>query len=95
MIHRFTVRAAIDPQTLPRVIGQLGRQWVTPDALTATWSDGEMLIEFVTSELERATAERVEGTLRSCVLVRAVDVRELPTPAAVHEQFKGGTCAAE
>jgi hypothetical protein len=71
-MHSFTIRAHADPQTLPRVIGQLGRRWVTPLRLDAGLVGGEMLIRFDVDDLSNASAEMMGATLRSSVLVHEV-----------------------
>lgn len=89
-MHSFTIRAEADPQTLPRVIGQLGRQWVTPCRLRSDVADGEMLIRFAVTGLSDATAEVMGATLRSSVLIR--EVRLEPVRDILPDT--GGTIAA-
>lgn len=72
MTHNFTVRGLADPQTLPRVIGQLARRSVTPTGLRATLCPPDMHIEFETSDLSEQEAALVSATLRSCTLVHEV-----------------------
>lgn len=75
MMHSFRVRAAADPQSIPRVVGQLARHWITPDRLVVERQDGELLIVLETSELPAERAELVGETLRSCVLVHDVELQ--------------------
>src|SRR3546814_2098077 len=70
--HNFTVRGLADPQTLPRVIGQLARRSVTPTGLRARLCPPDMHIEFETSDLSEQEAALVGATLRSCTLVHEV-----------------------
>ena len=73
MIHEFTIRTVADPEALPRVIGQLARNWVTPSFLESRLVDeAEFLIRFTTNGLSDEIAERVRATLGSFVLVRDV-----------------------
>lgn len=75
LFRTFEVRAAIDPQTLPRVVGQLARRWITPISLTSERVGEEFLIRIVTDDLTNEAAEIVAATLRSNVLVHGVELR--------------------
>lgn len=70
--HEFLVEGAADPQTLPRIIGHLGRRWITPIRVTSLVSGPLMSIRIATVDLPRETAERIAETLRAFVLVSDV-----------------------
>lgn len=75
MKQEFTVRAAADPQSLPRVMGHLARQWITPVKMCAEKVDDELRITFVTDDLLPEKAMIIAALLRSSVLVHAVDLQ--------------------
>ncbi len=74
-----------DPQTIPRVVGQLARQCVTPDRVLVERQNDELLIVLEASELPASRAELVGETLRSCVLVHDVELRLGGPPAPCSE----------
>lgn len=74
MTQNFIVRTAIDPQSLPRVVGQLARLWLTPSRLAAEQVNDEMVIDFVVQGLPHDKADIVAAVLRSNVLIHHVEL---------------------
>src|SRR3546814_8745387 len=78
--HNFTVRGLADPQTLPRVIGQLARRSVTPTGLRARLCPPDMHIEFETSDRrsEEHTSE-LQSLMRISYAVLCLKKKNLNT----------------
>lgn len=92
MNHRFTIHAEADPQSLPGVIGQLARRWVTPSRLDAQIFGNELLIDFEVAGLCESSAELLRATIGAAVLVRQAALDAVPVPLAT---MPGGTIAVQ
>lgn len=94
--HIFSVRAAADPEALPRILGQLARRRITPASLTANRSRQGLVVHLVLDGVASATAEIVAATLRSSVLVADVDLTtEIdfgPSSEGLSEQRSEASC---
>lgn len=77
MSFEFSVRATINPETLPRVIGQLARRALIPADLSAELCDDEMRIRFQTLDVPDHVARIVSASIASQVLVHEVVMRPL------------------
>lgn len=73
-MYRFSIRAAVNPQTLPRIVDQLARQWVTPTTMAVDRDDDELRVIIQVGDLSVEKAELVAATLASCVLVQGVEL---------------------
>jgi hypothetical protein len=68
------IRAAADPQTLPRILGLFSQRWLVPSAFEARL-DGEVLdIHCQVPELLGPAAAIVAAKLQEFVLVHTVEV---------------------
>ncbi|PXA90990.1 hypothetical protein DMC47_26700 [Nostoc sp. 3335mG] len=79
MTATLHIRAAADPQTLPRVIGLFSQRWMVPSDLVAR-RDGDLLdIACAVPDLTGDALEIVAAKLREFVLVHEVTLEAAMT----------------
>jgi acetolactate synthase regulatory subunit len=71
---RFDIRAAADPQTLPRILGLMAQRWIVPCRVVATTEAGEMRIVVETDGLDVDAAAILAAKIGTMVLVGEVGV---------------------
>jgi hypothetical protein len=74
MTQTFLVKAAADPQTLPRILEHFTQRSLVPERFSAVL-DGDMLhVEVDVAEMDRVTAELIGARIEQGVLVVSVDL---------------------
>lgn len=73
-MHRFTIDAVVDPQTLPRLAGFFGQRAIAPAGLTMRVEDDRMKIEILVADMPDHHARIVAAKLGEAHLVVDVSV---------------------
>lgn len=73
---RFGVEAAVDPQSLPRVVGLFAQRSLTPASLAMRVADGRMWIDIAVQGLAPDRASIIAAKLREIFAVTACRLDE-------------------
>ena len=76
-VWQFDVEAAVDPQSLLRVLGYFAQRSVVPDALEMRVGDDRMTISLTATDLPEAHALIIAAKLEQIMLVETVRLERL------------------
>lgn len=77
IVWQFEVEAAVDPQSLLRVLGYFAQRSVVPDALEMRVGDDRMKISLTALDLPETHAQIIASKLEQIMLVETVRLERL------------------